>query len=127
MTLKELNKKYSFHDSSLETIIYDREKRTLSMRIAFCTYEQPGFDENSTEAVPISLVFSGVKEYKGLTGSFECFSILDEILENDNTITFCIMDDSVANPAKDGGYYEACITAENAEFTVIEPTGKEYL
>ena len=49
MTLLELNKNYSFHDSTLETITYDKGKKTLSMRIAFCTFEQPGFNENSPD------------------------------------------------------------------------------
>ena len=97
------------------------------MRIAFCTFEQPGFNENSPDVVPISLVFNGVKEYSGLTGSFQYFSILDEIMEDSNTMTICIMDDSVVNPAKDGGYYEIQITADSVEFTVLDPTGKEYL
>ena len=127
MTLSELNKNYSFHDSTLETITYDKGKKILSMRIAFCTFEQPGFNENSPDVVPISLVFNGVKEYSGLTGSFQYFSILDEIMEDSNTMTICIMDDSVVNPAKDGGYYEIQITADSVEFTVLDPTGKEYL
>ena len=69
MTLSELNKNYSFHDSTLETITYDKGKKTLSMRIDFCTFERPVFNENSPDVVPISLVFNGVKEYSGLTGS----------------------------------------------------------
>ncbi|MCR4820518.1 MAG: hypothetical protein K5838_05275 [Elusimicrobiales bacterium] len=126
MTLLELNKNYSFHDSALETITYDKGKKTISMRIDFCTFEQPWFNENSPDVVPISLVFNGVKEYSGITGKFKCYSMLEEEMLGEKTIVFYVMDDMAENPSTEG-FYEIQITADSVEFTVLDPTGKEYL
>ena len=125
MTLTELTKNYSFHDSSIETVVYDKEKQTLSFRICFSTYWKPMF-ENYPDVIPVSLVFNGVKEYSGILGSFECYGIINEILKDKKTVVFCIMDDLADNTTQEG-YYEIEITADSVEFTVLDPTGKEYL
>ena len=52
--------------------------------------------------------------------------MLEEEMLGEKTIVFYVMDDMAENPSTEG-FYEIQITADSVEFTVLDPTGKEYL
>ncbi len=73
----ELLTKYNFHDSLLENITYDKEKKKVILEIDFCNWKQKWYDESDEETSTILLSFENV--YGVLVPEFELNS--DEIIE----------------------------------------------
>jgi len=53
-------KNYDFHDSLLESVIYEKEKNCVVLGIDFCNWRQVWYDENEDETLLISLIFKDV-------------------------------------------------------------------
>ena len=49
MKINELLNKYTFHDSLLENISYDKENSKLTLTIDFCFWMQNDYDESQPE------------------------------------------------------------------------------
>ena len=51
MTVTEFVEKYYLHDSSIEKIDYDADKKILSLTIEFCFWWQPWYNKNEPRTV----------------------------------------------------------------------------
>ena len=83
MTIQELEKKYYFHDSSITNIDYSKEQEKLDILIVFCYWAQEWYKEGDPELMDIKLSFEGIKDYDGIAGDIDYFSILDGDIKND--------------------------------------------
>ncbi len=108
MTIQELEKRYYFHDSGINKIDYNKEKETLVFAIDLCYWAQEWYKEGEPELMEIKLTFEGIKEYDGLTGDIDCFTVLDGIVE-DGKWRFNILDDF------HNDYYEYTFSPTNVE------------
>lgn len=109
MTIKELFENYEFHDSLINKIEFNKEKRTLSMNIELCNYEQRNYKESDDETSIVDFIFEGCDTYNDLVGELDAYSILETVLNSDNQITFNVMDDF------SNEYYELHISAKKVE------------
>lgn len=104
MTFIDLLRKCCFHDSYLEKIEFDSDRKTLAITIHFCNWMQSYYQPDMEELTIIQLVFNNVK-------SFECdspekkdwnYSISDSSpLLNPvygNGIEFLLIDDNTGIP-----------------------------
>ena len=107
MKINELLSKYTFHDSLLENISYDKENNTLILTIDFCFWMQTDYEESQPETGHIKLSFNNIENYDGLIGDIDSYSILNTSYEND-TLTFSLLDDFHDE------YHEIKIHAQNA-------------
>lgn len=103
---------YEFHDSLLNKIDFNKEKKTLSMNIELCNYEQKNYKEDDEETSIVDVVFSGCESYDGLSGNLNTHSILETVLNSDNQITFNVMDDLTND------YYELVVQANTVNVLV---------
>lgn len=108
MKINDLLTKYTFHDSLIENIIYDAEKKNLILTIDFCLWMQEDYIESQPETAIIKLVFSNVTDFEGVSGKVDSFSIL-KISYIDNVITISILDDF------NEGYHEIVFKTDNVE------------
>lgn len=92
MTIQELEQQYYFHDSGINKISFDSETEILSFDIDLCYWAQEWYKEGEPELMEIRLTFEGIKEYDGLIGDIDCFTILDGIVK-DGKWRFNILDD----------------------------------
>lgn len=83
MTIQELTNKYYFHDSGINHIAYEKAKERLTFSIDLCYWAQKWYTEGDPELMEIRLILDGIKEYSGLVGDIDCFTILDAVVEND--------------------------------------------
>ena len=83
MTIQELENKYYFHDSSITNIDYSKEQEKLDILIVFCYWAQEWYKEGDPELMDIKLSFKGIKDYDGIVGNINYFSILDGDIQND--------------------------------------------
>lgn len=90
MKIDELLKKYCFHDSLINEIIYANNEVTIT--IDFCFWMQEGYQDGTPETGIIHLRLPDVNSYNGITGEIDSYSIL-EMEYNDNTLSILIMDD----------------------------------
>jgi len=60
MKIKELAEKYCFHDSLLESIEYDEQKKTATFNVDFCNWAQENYTDDAPETAMIQLCFKGV-------------------------------------------------------------------
>ncbi|MDO4941132.1 MAG: hypothetical protein Q4E33_05530 [Erysipelotrichaceae bacterium] len=114
MKINEFYKNYEFHDSLINNIKFNQEKGTLSINIELCNYEQKYYKEGDDEIIIIDVIFKGCKSYDSLVGELDAYSILDTVLNNDNQITFNVLDDFNDN------YYELHIQADSVEVLKVK-------
>lgn len=106
MNIQELEEKYYFHDSGINAINFDTENKQLTFSIELCYWAQEWHNEGDPEFMELELIFEGVTEYNGLTGEFECLTILDGMVK-DNKWRFNILDELHSE------YYEYDFTPSN--------------
>jgi len=73
MTLTEFYNNYNLHDSFIESLRYNNERKTLDLDIAFAFWLQQYHEKGKPENGVIKVVFNGVNNYlcKGNpTGAF---------------------------------------------------------
>ena len=92
MKINELLNKYTFHDSLLENISYDKENSILTLTIDFCFWMQNDYDESQPETGHIKLLFKNIENYDGLVGDIDSYSILKTSYAND-VLTISLLDD----------------------------------
>lgn len=77
MTIQELEKKYYFHDSMITNVLFDSNSQKLVFTIEFCNWAQEFYKAGEPELLKMELIFNGIKDYDGITGNIDYFSILD--------------------------------------------------
>ena len=91
MTISEFFSEYNLHDCLIESINYDEVRKTITLEIDFCYWQQESYTDDTPETGMITLVFSDVKEFDYTP--FEIDS--DEII-------------SVQNNSENELYFEVC-------------------
>ena len=120
MTLQELDKKYYFHDSSIISINYDKEKNIVEMLIDFCFWMQEDFKEGEPENGEAKLIFRQAHNYDGPLGELNSNSILRTFVKENNQFLLCMSDDNFTNGNYTSDYYEIKFNAECAEFIPLK-------
>ena len=126
MTLHELMEKYYFHDSSIEKIDFDADKKVLKLEISFCFWMQKWYDKNEPSNGLIRLTFEDVSlfEYDDDIAA-RIFSDIDsEILKGEldeigNLVFFSVETPDFSNDDEDI-YWLLKINAANVEVEELE-------
>lgn len=105
MNIKSLLDNYIFHDSLVEKIEYDANKKEVVINIDFCAWMQEDYNDDLPETKNIKVIFMNVIEFDGLTGDVDDFSILDVSYSN-GIVVISMLDDFHDK------YYEVRITAD---------------
>ena len=92
MTVKELLKKYYFHDSCITNINYDEEQKKIEITMDFCQWAQDQFVKGTPENVWLKLTLFGINSYEGIVGEIDYFSIV-EASNKDEALLLLIEDD----------------------------------
>ena len=64
MTLQEFREKYYLHDSSIEKIDFDADKKVLTMKIEFCFWMQNWYDKATPKNGLIAVTFENVSRFE---------------------------------------------------------------
>ena len=64
MTLQEFREKYYLHDSSIEKIDFDADKKVLTMKIEFCFWMQNWYDKTTPKNGLIAVTFENVSRFE---------------------------------------------------------------
>lgn len=125
MTLYELRKKYYFHDSSIEKVAFDANKKILTLEIEFCFWMQDWYKKSEPSNGLIRLTFKDISlfEYDAIIADRIFSDELDseilkgELDENGNLKFFSVETVDFSND--DEIYYTLKINAASVE--VEEP------
>lgn len=114
MTLPELFKKYTFHDSLLEKADYSPTDKNAVLEIDFCYWQQNDYTDAMPETGIIHLRFSGVTEF-----SFPAYPLnSDEIVrircDSHNTVILTVYNDLTEE------YHELSVTADSVIMETLE-------
>lgn len=125
MTLHELRNRYYFHDSSIERVDFDAERKVLTLEISFCFWMQKWYDDSEPSNGLIRLTFKDVSffEYDDDIAD-RIFSKLDsEIrsveLSDGNLVFFSVETSDFSDEDKDI-YWQLKINAANVEVEELE-------
>ena len=121
MKLDELTSTYSFHDSLLESVVYDEDARTAVLEIDFCNWAQDNYTSDMPETMMIQLHFNNVKEISNHHIDVESSTISNCHVVNSNKgtgIVFLIIRDY---PGGDDGVDAIQIIAESVNFKEDQP------
>ena len=77
VTIQDLDNKYYFHDSTITNVLFDSNSQKLVFTIEFCNWAQEFYKAGEPELLKMELIFNGIKDYDGITGNIDYFSILD--------------------------------------------------
>ena len=64
MTIQEFREKYYLHDSSIEKIDFDADKKVLTMKIEFCFWMQNRYDKTTPKNGLIAVTFENVSRFE---------------------------------------------------------------
>lgn len=126
MTLQEFRGRYYLHDSSIEKIEYDADKKVLTMKIEFCFWMQLWYDKTTPKNGLIAVTFEDVSlfEYDDDIAD-RIFSdeldseIRDAELDADGNLEFFSVEYSYKSDSDDI-YWLLKINAANVEVTELE-------
>lgn len=111
MTLSELNRKFNFHDSFIDSIHFEKLQDEVTLKIELCNWMQRDYHEGEPETSEVQFVFSGIKNCEGPSGEFEEMTILKTEYLPDNKFVFMLSDLSSYE------YYEFIIVAEEVNYS----------
>lgn len=83
MNLKEFDKNYYLHDSSVLNIVFDKDQKTLTLYLDFCAWMQNNYREGDPEIVPLTVAFYGIDNYEGPKGESETLGVLHQEIKDD--------------------------------------------
>lgn len=126
MTLQEFRRQYYLHDSSIEKIDFDADKKVLTMKIELCFWMQNWYDKTTPKNGLIAVTFEDVSlfEYDNDI-SDRIFSdeldseIRDVELDSDGNLEFFSVEYSYNSDSEDI-YWLLKINAANVEVTELE-------
>lgn len=114
MKIQDFDKKYYFHDSLVDSIIYNSEKHELVITFDFCYWAQADYKKNKPETGLLRVTFKGVKKYDGVQGTNKrkWWAVLDGDVKDDKYHLF-IQD--IEKDIKNEEYHDIYIEAEDVE------------
>ena len=120
MTVREFEDNYYLHDSNIEKIFFDADKKILTLEIFFCFWMQEWYDKNEPSNGLIRVTFKNVSHVEFDEHSIENnladleVEILDIDVDEDNTLILGTVDYGMNRGLCDG-YYQLKISAANVE------------
>ena len=90
MKLYEAVHQYEFHDSLLEAIEYDPQKRTVRLTVDFCFWMQDSYDGTQPETGMLCFKFTGVARLEYEPYHVNSDVILSVDSDGKDEITFCV-------------------------------------
>lgn len=90
MNIPEFLKRYSFHDSCIDEVSFDEEKKELLFLIDFCFYMQDDYKEGDPDVGMVEVHFFDVEDFDGDIGKFDSFWIILRILDEGERLRFCL-------------------------------------
>lgn len=113
MDIKEFNEKYNFHDSLVDSIVYDEKSKTVTIVFDFCYWMQPDYKKEEQENGLLRVTFENVVEYDGIQGidKSDWWSVLDDNIEDGryHLLVESVEKGDIDNPE----YYDVYVTADN--------------
>lgn len=82
MYIKELLRKYNFHDSLIEDMSFKND--TLELTINLCNWKQKAYDKQDDEMINISLIFKDIRNF--------IFDVTEEKFDYDTILEFVCED-----------------------------------
>ena len=127
MTLYELREKYYFHDSNIEKVDFDADKKILTLEIEFCFWWQPWHEKNKPSNGLIRLTFEEVSlfEYDDdiadriFSDELDSEILKGELDEEGNLVFFSVETPDFSNDDEDI-YWQLKINAANVEVEELE-------
>lgn len=93
MKLSKFFNEYNLHDSLLESINYDKERKTITLEIDFCYWQQKNYTDDMKETGMITLVFSDVDNFDYIPFVVNSEEIISVSNESENSICIECYDD----------------------------------
>lgn len=120
MELKEFNEKYYFHDSLIESIVFDNNSQTLTIVFDFCFWMQSDYQKSQPENGLLEVVFRDTKTYDGIQGMNKSnyWSVVKSCIENE---TFVLTVEDIEDDAQNEKYYELHIQTDSVEVRDLRP------
>ena len=119
MTIQEFEEKYYLHDSSIEKVSFDAEKKILTLEIEFCFRWQPWYDKSEPSNGLIRATFKDVSifEYdddiaKRIFSDELDSEILKGELDEEGNLVFFSNDEEI--------YWQLKVNAANVEVEELE-------
>ena len=127
MTLYELREKYYFHDSSIEKVDFDAEKKVLTLEIFFCFWWQPWYKKFEPSNGLIRLTFEDVSRFeydddiaaKIFSDKLDSEILVGELDAEGNLVFFFVETPNFSNDDEDI-YWQLKINAANVEVEELE-------
>lgn len=125
MTLQEFRRQYYLHDSNIEKIDFDADKKVLTLKIEFCFWMQLWYDKTTPKNGLIAVTFEDVSTFEYDDDIADrIFSDLDseirdaELDANGNLEFFSV--EYAYNSDSEDIYWLLKIKAANVEVTELE-------
>lgn len=114
MKIQDFDKKYYFHDSLVDSIVYNSEKHELVIIFDFCYWAQADCKKDKPETGLLKVTFRGVKKYDDIQGTNKrkWWAVLDGDAKDDKYHLF-IQD--IEKDIKNEKYHDIYIEAEDVE------------
>lgn len=125
MTIEEFEEKYYLHDSNIEKIEFDADKKVLTLEIFFCFWMQEWYKKSELPNGLIRVTFKKVSHVEYDEHNLEHvladldIEILDIDVEGKNTLILGTVDYGMNRGLCDG-YYQLKINAANVEVEELE-------
>lgn len=103
--------KYDFHDSLLESVLYDDSNKKLSLEIDFCNWKQEWYNDAEEETSMLTLTFHNVSGVVLPGHELNSDEIIEFELLGDNGVRIVVFNDIEEAP------FETIIYAETVEVT----------
>jgi hypothetical protein len=125
MTIQEFADKYYLHDSSVEKITFDADKKVLTIKISFCFWMQDWYDKNSPTNGLIRVTFNDVTNFEYDDDIAD--RIFDELdseirnaeLDDDGGLKFFSVE-TIYNSDSEDIYWQLKINAASVEVEELE-------
>lgn len=109
MKIANLIKAYNLVGSLLENIRIDTSKRTITLDLDFCYWQQEGYVDGDEETGSLSLVFSDCGKFDICRHKINSDEIVNVSVVDDDSIDICVENDL------SGEYYHLKISAAEVE------------
>lgn len=104
--------KYNFHDSLLESILYDDDNKKALLKIDFCNWKQDWYNESDEETSIITLIFNNVSNITIPKINLNSDEIIEFELLTDNSVKIVIYNDI------DNASHKIVISADTVEIII---------
>ena len=127
MTIREFGDRYYFHDSSIEKVEFDADKKILKLTIEFCFWMQEWYDKSEPKNGLILVTFENVSRFEydeSIAGRIFSDELDSEIRRNsfddDGALIFVSVETVDFSDDAEDIYYTLKVNAANVEVEELE-------